>query len=64
MYLYMCVCVYLCKQGGAVNRGLKWFFSSLLLIEAFVRPGKYWLVWAGPSAIHLFNFNLIFLATA
>jgi hypothetical protein len=32
------------------------------LIEAYVRPEKYWLVWAGLLANHLFNFNLIFLS--
>jgi hypothetical protein len=51
-------------EGGVVNRGLK-FISSMYrpscLIEAYVRPEKYWLVWAGPLANHLFNFNLIFL---
>jgi hypothetical protein len=52
-------------QGGAVNRGLKRFFSlftPLLLIEAYVGPEKYWLVWAGPLANHPFNFNFIFLS--
>jgi hypothetical protein len=52
-------------QGGAVNRGLKWFFSQYrpsCLIEAYDRPEKYWLVWAGPLASHLFNFNFIFLS--
>ncbi len=32
------------------------------LIEAYVRPEKYWLVWAGPLANHLLNFNFIFLS--
>jgi hypothetical protein len=32
------------------------------LIEAYDRPENYWLVWAGPLASHLFNFNLIFLS--
>ncbi len=32
------------------------------LIEAYVRPEKYWLVWAGLEARHLFNFNFIFLS--
>ncbi len=52
-------------QGGAVNRGLKRFFSlyrPLHLIEAYVWPEKYWLVWAGPLANHPFNFNFIFLS--
>jgi hypothetical protein len=53
-------------QGGAVNRGLKRFFFSLYrpsyLIEAYVWPEKYWLVWAGPLANHPFNFNFIFLS--
>jgi hypothetical protein len=52
-------------QGGAVNRGLKRFFSlyrSLHLIEAYVWPEKYWLVWAGTLANHPFNFNFIFLS--
>ncbi len=34
------------------------------LIEAYVRPEKYWLVWAGPLANHLNNFYFIFLVTA
>jgi hypothetical protein len=48
-----------------VNRGLKCFFSlyrPLHLIEAYVWPEKYWLVWAGPLANHPFNFNFIFLS--
>ncbi len=52
-------------QGGAVNRGLKRFFSlyrPLHLTEAYVWPEKYWLVWAGPLANHPFNFNFIFLS--
>ncbi len=52
-------------QGGAVNRGLKCFFllyRPSCLIEAYDRPEKYWLVWAGPLASHLFNFNFIFLS--
>ncbi len=52
-------------QGGAVNRGLKQFFSLYRpsgLIEAYDRPKKYWLVWAGPLASHLFNFNFIFVS--
>jgi hypothetical protein len=52
-------------QGGAVNRGLKRFFSlyrPLHLIEAYVWPEKYWLVWAGPLANHPFSFNFIFLS--
>jgi hypothetical protein len=52
-------------EGGVVNRGLKRFFSMyrpLCLIEAYVRPEKYWLVWAGSLANHLFKFNLILLS--
>ncbi len=52
-------------QGGAVNRGLKRFFSLYrpsCLIEAYDRLEKYWLVWAGPLASYLFNFNFIFLS--
>jgi hypothetical protein len=52
-------------QGGAVNRGLKRFFSlyrPLYLIEAYVRPEKYWLLWAGPLANHINNFYFIFLS--
>jgi Cu2+-containing amine oxidase len=48
-----------------VNRGLKRFFSlyrPLHLIDAYVWPEKYWLVWAGPLANHPFNFNFIFLS--
>jgi hypothetical protein len=59
----MCVCVSVYTRWGGQS-WTKMVFFKLLLIEAFVRPGKYWLVWAGLSAIHLFNFNLIFLATA
>ncbi len=32
------------------------------LIEVFVRPEKYWLVWAELKANHLLNFNFIFLS--
>jgi hypothetical protein len=32
------------------------------LIEAYVRPEKYWLVWARPLAKHLNNFYFIFLS--
>jgi hypothetical protein len=55
----------LAVQGGAVNRGLKRLFSLYrpsCLIEAYDRPEKYWLVWAGPLASHLFHFNFIFLS--
>jgi hypothetical protein len=31
-------------------------------IEAYIRPEKYYFVWAGPLANHPFNFNLIFLS--
>jgi hypothetical protein len=57
--------MYIDVQGGAVNRGLKRFFSMYrpsCLIEAYIRPEKYWLVWAEPLANHLFNFNFIFLS--
>ncbi len=37
-------------------------YRPLHLIEAYVWPEKYWLVWAGPLANHLFNFNFIFLS--
>jgi hypothetical protein len=52
-------------QGGVVNRGLNCFFLMYrpsCLIEAYVRPEKYWLVWAGLKANHLLNFNFIFLS--
>jgi hypothetical protein len=52
-------------QGGAVNRGLKRFFSIYrpsCLIKAYIRPEKYCFVWAGPLANHPFNFNFIFLS--
>jgi hypothetical protein len=52
-------------QGGAVNRGLKRFFSLYrpkYLIEAYVRPEKYWLLWAGPLANHINNFYFNFLS--
>ncbi len=52
-------------QGGAVNEGLKRFFSVYrpsCLLEAYVRPEKNLLVRAGPLAIHPFNFNFIFLS--
>jgi hypothetical protein len=50
-------------QGGAVNRGLKRFFSihrPSCHIEAYIRPEKYCFVWAEPLADHPFNFNFIF----
>ncbi len=43
----------------------KMFFSMhrpSCLIEAYVRPEKYWLVWAGPLANHLNNFYFMFLS--
>jgi hypothetical protein len=43
----------------------KMFFSLYrpsCFIEAYVRPEKYWLVWAGPLANHPFNLNYIFLS--
>ncbi len=52
-------------QGGAVNRGLKRFFSLCrpsCHIEAFIRPEKNCFVWAGPLANHPFNFHFIFLS--
>jgi hypothetical protein len=52
-------------QGGAVNRGRNWFFLKYrpsCLIEAYGRLEKYWLVWAGCLANHLFNFTFIFLS--
>jgi hypothetical protein len=52
-------------QGGAVNRGLKHFFSLYrpsYLIEAYVWTEKYWLMWAGSLTNHPFNFNFIFLS--
>ncbi len=52
-------------QGGAVNRGLKRFFSIYrpsCFIKAYIRPEKYCFVWAGPLANHPFNFNFIFLS--
>jgi hypothetical protein len=50
-------------QGGAVNLGLNWsMYRPSCLIEAYVRTEKYWLVWAGLKANHLFNFNFIFLS--
>ncbi len=45
--------------------GLKRFFSLYrpsFLVEAYVRPEKYWFVWVGPLANHPFNFYLIFLS--
>jgi hypothetical protein len=33
-----------------------------MFIEAYVRPEKYWFVWARPLAKHLLNFNFIFLS--
>jgi hypothetical protein len=54
-------------QGGAVNRGLKRFFSLYrpsCHIEAYIRPEKYWLVWAGPLANHHSILTSFFLATA
>jgi hypothetical protein len=37
-------------------------FRPSCLIEAYVRPEKYWLVWAGPLDNHLNNFYFIFLS--
>ncbi len=58
---------YLTLQGGAVNRGLKRFFSLYrpsCHIEAYIRPEKYWLMWAGPLANHHSILTSFFLATA
>jgi hypothetical protein len=52
-------------QGGAVNQELKRLFSLYrpsCFIEAYVRPEKYWMVWAGPLANHPLNFYFIFLS--
>jgi hypothetical protein len=54
-------------HGGAVNRGLKWFFSLYrpsCLIEAYIRLEKYCFVWAGPLANHHSILTSFFLATA
>jgi hypothetical protein len=54
-------------QGGAVNRGLKRFFSLYrpsCHIEAYIRPEKYCFVWAGPLANHHSILTSFFLATA
>jgi hypothetical protein len=54
-------------QGGAVNRGLKRFFSIYrpsCHIEAYIRPEKYCFVWAGPLANHHSILTSFFLATA
>ncbi len=56
---------YLCTGWGG-ELWTKMVFSIYrpsCLIEAYIRPEKYWLVWAGPLANHPFNFNFIFLAT-
>ncbi len=37
-------------------------YRPLYLIEAYVRPEKYWLLWAGPLANHINNFYFIFLS--
>jgi hypothetical protein len=54
-------------QGGAVNRGLKRFFSLYrpsCHIEAFLRPEKNCFVWAGPLANHHSILASFFLAAA
>jgi hypothetical protein len=54
-------------QGGAVNRGLKRFFTlnrPSCHIEAYIRPEKYCFVWAGPLANHHSILTSFFLATA
>jgi hypothetical protein len=51
-------------QGGAVNRGLQWFFSMYrpsCLIEAYGGPEKYRLVCVGLLVAHVIKLNLIFL---
>ncbi len=56
---------YVYIQGGALNRGLIRFFSIYrppCHIEAYIRPEKNCFVWAGPLAMHPFNFNFIFLS--
>jgi hypothetical protein len=53
--------------GGAVNRGLKRFFSLYrpsCHIEAYIRPEKYCFVWAGPLANHHSILTSFFLASA
>ncbi len=50
-----------------MNHGLKRFFffslyRPLYLVETYVRPEKYWLLWAGPLANHINNFYFIFLS--
>jgi hypothetical protein len=50
--------VFLYKQGGAINCGLKSTFSMYwpsCLIEAHVSPEKFPLVCVGLLAVHLFN---------
>ncbi len=50
-------------QGGALNRGLKWFFSKnrpSSLIEAFGSPEKGWLVCADLLRTELFDIAAIF----
>jgi hypothetical protein len=62
-FLFDLLCIQL--QGGALNRGLNRFFPMdrpSCLIEAYVRPENYWLVWAGPLANHLNNFYFIFVS--
>ncbi len=53
-------------QGGAVNRGLKCFFSSMYRpscsIEAYSNHEKCWLLYVGLLAVHLLNFFFIFLS--
>jgi hypothetical protein len=55
---------FICTGWGGES-WTKTFFSLYrpsYLIEAYVWPEKYWLVWAGPLANHPFNFNFIFLS--
>jgi hypothetical protein len=62
------IIVIVCCTKGTGWGGESWTktFISLYrpscLIEAYDRPEKYLLVWAGPLASHLFNFNFIFLS--
>jgi len=65
--IYILYTVHMYLQGGAVNRGLKRFFSLYrpsCHIEAYIRPEKYCFVWAGPLANHHSILTSFFLATA
>ncbi len=54
-------CMYRVGQS-IVDLNVFFKYRSSCHIEAYVRPEKYWLVWAGSLANHLLNFNLIFLS--